>query len=799
MISIFVPILPVIQGFLRISGNLGVMKLQSLPCPGGNVFYVKYDANGNNDGTSWADAFTDLQSALASTCPGITDIWVAAGTYKPSVYPAGCSGCATDRDFTFLLKDGVSLYGGFDGTETMLSERDFANNETILSGDFNGDDVVTGNGSNLSISNNGENAHHVILSLSDSSSTVLDGFTISGGNADGSSIISVESNNIFRNDGGGIYSRDSILNITNTTFTGNSADNGGGIYSRDSISNITNTTFTRNSADEGGGMFNDESNPDITNTNFADNMATEGGGIYNFNTNSSSNINNNSFNGNSATEGGGIFNLNSSPGITDTSFSNNTATNGGGIYNDQTSSPNITNTTFTDNSASFDGGGMFNKSSSPSITNTSFTNNSANSSGGGMYNNDSSLSITNTTFTGNLGNEGGGMNNRNSDLSITNSIFIGNSASDDGGAINNSDSNPSITNTTFVDNSATNFGGVIYDVNSSPTLTNCILWGNSSGIYNFSGNPTISHSILEGSGGSGSWDTNIGTDGGNNLDQDPLLVDAANGDLNLQPGSPAINAGDNTAYSNIPGNDINNDTDLAGNPRLSGSTIDMGAYEFNSDFYLDDNGVTSICETADFGDTETLIINGVSKTFTKRTRAQLDALIDADQNDPQIALTCTSGITDMFELFFLKFNFNQDISSWDVSNVTNMRKMFRSATSFNQPLDVWDVSHVTDMSDMFWNGNFNQSLNDWDVSNVTDMKFMFAFSNFNQPLDNWDVSNVTNMRAMFKTIEEFNQPLSDWDVSNVTNMSEMFIGTDFFNQPLNDWDVTHVTNMSGML
>ena len=71
-----------------------------------------------------------------------------------------------------------------------------------------------------------------------------------------------------------------------------------------------------------------------------------------------------------------------------------------------------------------------------------------------------------------------------------------------------------------------------------------------------------------------------------------------------------------------------------------------------------------MCPDANFGDTGTLTIDGVDKTFTKRTRAQLDAIIANDQQDPEIALTCTSGITDMKELFKNKFNFNQDIGSW---------------------------------------------------------------------------------------------------------------------------------------
>ena len=88
--------------------------------------YVKWNAGGTNAGTSWTNAYTDLQSALgASPC---TEIWVAAGTYKPTT--------GTDRTATFQLKNGVALYGGFAGTETARNQRNPAANVTILSGDI---------------------------------------------------------------------------------------------------------------------------------------------------------------------------------------------------------------------------------------------------------------------------------------------------------------------------------------------------------------------------------------------------------------------------------------------------------------------------------------------------------------------------------------------------------------------------------------------------------------------------------------------------------------------------------------
>ncbi|RMH10848.1 MAG: hypothetical protein D6698_17240, partial [Gammaproteobacteria bacterium] len=75
------------------------------PCPSGNVLYVNAAATGVNNGTSWTDAYTDLQDALNSTCTGITEIWVAAGTYKPT--------SGTDRSVSFVMKNNLAIYGGF--------------------------------------------------------------------------------------------------------------------------------------------------------------------------------------------------------------------------------------------------------------------------------------------------------------------------------------------------------------------------------------------------------------------------------------------------------------------------------------------------------------------------------------------------------------------------------------------------------------------------------------------------------------------------------------------------------------
>jgi hypothetical protein len=172
--------------------------------------HVDANATGNNTGLSWADAFTDLQSAIAIASG---DIWVAAGTYKPSAYPAGCTDCATNRDFTFQLNDGVSLYGGFAGMEGAISARNIAANPTILSGDIG------------AVSNASDNVHHVVLAAfaSTTPTTRLDGFTISGGNADVSSNITVNGVTIARIRGSGICTTGGTNTLTNNSLSGNSA------------------------------------------------------------------------------------------------------------------------------------------------------------------------------------------------------------------------------------------------------------------------------------------------------------------------------------------------------------------------------------------------------------------------------------------------------------------------------------------------------------------------------------------------------------------------------------------------
>ena len=225
----------------------------------------------------------------------------------------------------------------------------------------------------------------------------------------------------------------------------------------------------------------------------------------------------------------------------------------------------------------------------------------------------------------------------------------------------------------------------------------------------------------------------------------------------------------------------------------------------NPDFTLASNGVTCLCPDADFGDTGTLTIDGEKKTFTKRTEAELGAIIDYNVYAPEIPLTCTSGITDMSNLFEAKSNFNQSLKHWDTSNVTSMHSMFfvyGGASAFNQDIGAWNTSKVTDMSDMFYNAlAFNQDIGGWDTSKVTTMRGMFYNAPaFNHDIGGWDTSKVTKMEFMFARASAFNQDIGAWNTSKVTNMEFMFNAyvTSAFNQDIGGWDTSKVTEMDYM-
>lgn len=287
-------------------------------------------------GGSWATAYPTLQAALADAGVGI-ELWVAEGVYYPDEGPGQVG---NSRVSTFGLKNGVKIYGGFNGTETLFSERDITTNVVILSGDIDKNDVNTDGDfiADTVAEIVGNNAYHVVTGSGTDNTAVLDGVFITAGLANGTSP---------NDQGGGVYNNGGSPKFVKVTFIGNRANIGGGMRNVSGNPELTNNIFMNNSADFGGGMANWNSLPTIITVTFHNNKATNSGTDTGF--------------------GGGMHNWNSSPSIHETGFGSNEAVSGGGMYNAGASAPTISSGYFIGNDATY-GGAMYNYESNPIIT-----------------------------------------------------------------------------------------------------------------------------------------------------------------------------------------------------------------------------------------------------------------------------------------------------------------------------------------------------------------------------------------------------------------------------------------------
>ena len=206
----------------------------------GATWYVVPNGAGSKTGTSWANAYADVQTAIDSASnAGGGEVWIAKGTYK--------------HGSAMTMKNNVAIYGGFAGTETSKDQRTSGNN-TILDGE-----------NSYRVFNNNYTESNPLTN-----SAKLDNVTIQNGKISGN--------------GAGMYNCCASPEITNCTFSGNStSSNGGGMYNASSLSPVlTNCTFANNSASYyGGGMCNYYASPEITNCTFSGNRASSGGGMFN--------------------------------------------------------------------------------------------------------------------------------------------------------------------------------------------------------------------------------------------------------------------------------------------------------------------------------------------------------------------------------------------------------------------------------------------------------------------------------------------------------------------------------------
>ncbi len=506
------------------SAGAAILRVDATALPGG-------------DGSSWSRAFDSLTDALAAASSG-DSLWVAGGQYTPEL-PAG-------RDATFQIPSGVQVYGGFDGNENSLAQR--------------GDPLDPPSKLDGSISGVGA-AYSVVTFIGAGSSTVLDGFFITGGIADGSG----PSNGPGRN-GGAIYADDSSPTLRNLFISECSADlRGGAIYLDGVTANFTNISdciFLDNTSGSSGGAISVEVPVTIERCEFRGNQGSSGGAL--------------------ALRGGGVHT------VADSEFRFNDAvvSQGGAIL------------------VIMDDAG----SSFSVISGCEFRSNSAPFAGAVSYTNLGDHTIRSSRF---LGNDATGTNsgairfdtlNASDTLLIENSLVTGNTSVVGGGGIfHDGFGDLHIVNCTIAENTSSNGGGGVAAAQGVTRIDNSIIWGNNdlssagqdnSIFTNLVGTLTVNRSIVQFLGSGDPAPAGVGA-----IAINPLFVDINGNDntpgtpddnARLMSGSPAIDRGNNLVLSPFVFSDIYADprfiddasTPDTGVPDGVNPIVDLGASEF---------------------------------------------------------------------------------------------------------------------------------------------------------------------------------------------------------------------------
>jgi len=544
------------------------------------TIYVNAIAQGSNDGTSWQDAYLDLQDALETAQFG-DQIWVAAGRYTPD---RGTK----DRSAFFNIPDGIELYGGFAGTETDPSQRDCLTNETVLTGDLNGDDeplgylgsscfdvshfgfgcddeaceaLVCGQrpqccGSDTfnhpswdwpcglqaalsccEFANSCENSYDLVKVIGDINGVTIDGFTIYGayGPGNGQPL------------GTGLSIIDSPIEIRNVVFWGNTYQALGAEESP--RVNLTDCSFYNNA--QVGGTYNCVVRMDRCGfEKNAGGFGSNGGGLT---------VIDSDF---KATRfPSPLLSMLDGPlfisGSRFSQFQEAFALQAGGFL--ANSSAYITDTVFD--------GTWWSMSIGPTVA-----------------------TITNCKF---LNTRRQAIYASDSNVTIRDTIFDATGVEASQGTIFSDGSNVTVDHCTFMDSHGyQNFQGAVLTIayGAHAKISNSIIWdprmfsyygeivGEKAAFYSIDHNSTlvINNSIVQG------WSGALG--GFGNSGSDPMFIDPSGADgilgtedddLRLSPGSPAINAGDPN-FTPAP----EGETDLDGHARILCDHTDIGAYEF---------------------------------------------------------------------------------------------------------------------------------------------------------------------------------------------------------------------------
>ncbi len=553
------------------------------------IIYVdKSNTSGNEDGLSWATAFTTLQEGV-DLAQGflLSEVWVGAGVYDEAR-------AATDASGALVLYERVNMYGGFEGNEVLRDQRDWENNVTVIDG---------------GTARNSQPAYHVVIGADDAR---LDGFTIRGGHATGA-------DGAETGLGGGILNVAASPIVANCLLEGNQAVEGGAMYNANGAApQIVETAFRSNRADMGGAMANHAAAPLLIDVLFDANEAQQGGAVSEI-AGSAGRYTSCRFMDNAASLGGVLYADNGSPVVEQSTFEENSAISGGGaLFATGNAVLEVNQSIFKVNNVSLgDGGaGMIRSGAALNLNGSRIEHNEADN-GGAFRVLDATLDAAETSFTGNQaqnagaidaeaaainltrcyfsGNEttlgqggGGAVHSRGGTrATIARSTFVSNSALGDGGALCNNDALVDITNSVFALNlgqrGGASFstqasieivnssfsgnaaqpgweGGALHMLDATGEIRNSIFWGNSpEQIFSDENSSTVvEYTDIQG-----------GFAGAGNMSQDPLFVNAAGGDLRILAGSPVIDRATEPAPP----------YDLPGVPRPQGAAPDMGAFE----------------------------------------------------------------------------------------------------------------------------------------------------------------------------------------------------------------------------
>lgn len=485
------------------------------------ILYVKEGGTGN--GSSWADASGNLQLMMNNQFEG-REVWVAEGTY-------------ITQGTYYRLRNKVKVYGGFPATGSpAFADRDFEAHPTVLKSAAG---TVIGN-----FRPEGQN-------LSDE--TLLDGFVIT--------------------------KNDAVPGVMTGTI--------------DSHSNVTYSNILYTGIDYLALDTRRTSQNTYINCKFIDNVCVDN----NYNTflahaGAKPSFIGCEFTGNYSFQGSGLYITNNADVLIDNCVfannSNDVVSGVGKVIVVNHSKATIKNTVFDGNGYSAYGGGIL------------FVSGTFGPNTGEEYIHPVDVVIDGCTFKNNQNTALRMQGKPNDRVSVSNSLFFKNTGHSGAAVDVNSEMDFYMTNCTVTENHASGqwAGGVMLSGDGIAEIRNSIISGNTS-VYAFMPDfwtyrpVSFKNSILALSGGSANWDAgffndftlpegDMSTDLGGNLDTAPLFVDAANEDYRLMPTSPAVNAGYNAVFApNAVPNLSAYTTDLAGNPRIVGTAVDMGAFEFD--------------------------------------------------------------------------------------------------------------------------------------------------------------------------------------------------------------------------